>query len=276
MLRRRSTIKIRPSVGRHHQKYGRQRHTFPFGYQQTYIGRRTASIGFCPKYRFKILDIVEKEVISCSCFFVKLIPNIQTIKTHCLHFNPLPCRQTNVVARFGFHFTQNCIGILRQIQINGIGRQNVEIRFFEIPPVCIEIETKFLGQRVGLPFPYSIFIEMFFIFCPIRLPTKIVTNKYAVFRQKRTNTFRKLFQKHSLKFFRRLKFGAIRYVSNGMVTIDLSYYSQYIRRNNRFIFCRSMKKIRLTRFEINTQRTCSKLCFHIRPESRLLHNRSFV
>ena len=220
-------------------------------------------------------DIVKQEMISCSRFLVKLIPNTQSFRSHRFYFHSFSCRQTNVVTCFGFHFLQNRIGVLLQVQINGIRGQNIEICFFEIPPVCIKIETKFLSQRIGLPLPYAVFVEMFFVFCPIRLPTEIVTNKYAVIRQKRPNAFRKLFQKHPLKFFRRLKLRTIRNVSYGVITVNLPYYRQNIGRNNCFIIHRSMKKIRLIHFKINSPCIGTQLFFHLRPKGGLLHYGSF-
>ncbi|MPN53840.1 hypothetical protein SDC9_201508 [bioreactor metagenome] len=55
--------------------------------------------------------------------------------------NAFPQRKLNIVPRFGFHSGQNRINIRLQIEINGIGRKNVGMRFLKIPVGRIEVES---------------------------------------------------------------------------------------------------------------------------------------
>src|SRR5512133_2746888 len=98
-------------------------------------------MGFCSQYSFKILDIMQEDVIPKGGFLIQSIPDIQTIHSYIPYSYTLPFRQSNIIPCLVFHPLQDLIFIMPKIDINSVCWKNIIKCFLVITVYIVKIES---------------------------------------------------------------------------------------------------------------------------------------
>ena len=167
------------------QKHRSQRNVIIISNQQFDIHFRVITFHFRNKDRVKILNIIQMETITDCCFLVKIIPDFQSFHPHRTNLYPPFQSQSDIIARLRPHPGKDLLFRGRQINHNGIDRQNICIRFSEVAATGTVIKLDFLEFFLGKSDPASILIKILFL-TPVTFPVQVITQGNAVLRQIRT------------------------------------------------------------------------------------------